>query len=205
MDELGVETIGLLADASLLGGASERSARQRDSHQAQLLRWIGETLAITARVASSGQAELLPLFWIRLYGLLTDVADFVELSVEQGYDGLCTFPLARVRAARSPLPTALTRLRSVFEEDELLYIEYRRHAECDPFQTKYRERRLPHGAPAHVPSVLLDGRPVTVDAARAAFDKLLAAHAMREERVGSAFARRVLPGLHAVDAAARAE
>jgi hypothetical protein len=203
MDELQVvETAGLWGDVALLEGVQERGAR-RESHQEQLVRWIGETLAITARVASSGQAELLPVFWIRLYGLLTDVMDFVELSAEQSHDGMMMFPQAR-RAVRSKLPTALNRLKAEFEEDELLYIEYRRHAECDPFQAKYRPRRLPHGAPAHVPSVLLDGRPVTVEAARSAFDRLLAAHG-REERIGSAFARRVLPALHAVDAAARAE
>jgi hypothetical protein len=199
MDELQVESIEVWGDVALLEGA-----RPRENHQAQLVRWVGETLAITARVASSGQSELLPVFWIRLYGLLTDVADFVALSAEQSYDGLCMFPQARSRTVRSKLPTALHRLKAEFEEDELLYIEYRRHAECDPFQAKYRPRRLPHGAVAHVPSVLLDGRPITVEAARAAFDKLLALHG-REERIGCTFARRVLPALHAVDAAARAE
>lgn len=203
MDELQVEAVGVWGDVSLLEGVHERGQRQRESHQTQLVRWVSETLAITARVASCGQAELLPVFWIRLYGLLTDVMDFVELSSERSYDGMVMFPQAR-RTVHSKLPTALNRLKAVFEEDELLYIEYRRHAECDPFQTKYRPRRLPHGATAHVPSLLLDGRPVTVEAARAAFDKLLALHG-REERLGSAFARRVLPALHAVDAAARAE
>ncbi|HEY6880269.1 MAG TPA: hypothetical protein VI299_19730 [Polyangiales bacterium] len=201
MDELQVEAVEVWGDVSLFEGAEGRTPRRRDNHQAQLVRWIGETLAITARVASSGQAELLPVFWIRLYGLLTDVADFVELASEQSYDGLCMFPQVRARQTRSKLPTALHRLKSVFEEDELLYIEYRRHAECDPFVTKYRPRR---GVPAHVPSVLLEGRPITVEQARAAFDRLLALHG-REERVGSAFASRVLPALHAVDAAARAE
>ncbi|MET0285167.1 MAG: hypothetical protein ABW352_11880 [Polyangiales bacterium] len=203
MDELQVESTGLWGDVSLLEGVPEHGTRARENHQDQLVRWVGETLAITARVASSGQSELLPVFWIRLYGLLTDVTDFVELSAERSNDGLSMFPQAR-RTVRSKLPTALNRLKAVFEEDELLYIEYRRHAECDPFQAKYRPRRLPHGAPAHVPSVLLDGRPITVEAARAAFDKLLAMHG-REDRIGSAFARRVLPALHAVDAAARAE
>jgi hypothetical protein len=204
MDELVIE-IGRRAEPLFVETSSASSApitRQRDAHQAQLLRWIGDTLTITARVAHE-PTEMLPLFWIRLYGLLTDVTDFVELTVEQSHDGLCMFPLARTRTARSPLPTALARLRAVFEEDELLYIEYRRHAECDPFQTKYRSRR---GAlAAHVPSVLLEGRPVTVASAHAAFDKVLAVHGGSEERVGNAFARRVLPALHALDAAARAE
>lgn len=203
MDELRVESVESWGDVSLLDALHERGARERDSHQVQLVRWVGETLAITARVASSGQSELLPVFWIRLYGLLTDVADFVELSAEPSNDGLGIFPQAR-RPVRSKLPIALNRLKAVFEEDELLYIEYRRHAECDPFQAKYRPRRLTHGGTAHVPSVLLDGRPVTVEAARAAFDRLLALHG-REVRIGSAFARRVLPALHAVDAAARAD
>ncbi len=203
MDELQVESIGSWGDVSLLEGVPERATRQRESHQTQLVRWVGETLSITARVASSGQSELLPVFWIRLYGLLTDVMDFVELAADASCDGLRMFPQAR-RPVRSKLPTALNRLKATFEEDELLYIEYRRHAETDPFQTKYRPRRLPHGVAAHVPSVLLDGRPVTVDAAQRAFDKLLALHG-REERIGAAFARRVLPVLHAVDTAARAE
>lgn len=202
MDELGIE---LVADVPFRSAApSKRETRQRDSHQVQLVRWIGETLDIATRIGVN-DSELLPLFWIRLYGLLTDVSDFVELTVEHSHDGLCMFPLARTRTARSPLPTALQRLKSVFEADELLYIEYRRHAECDPFQTKYRPRRVPHGGTAHVPSVLLDGRPVTVEAAQQAFDRLLALHAMRDERIGSAFARRVLPALHVLDSAARAD
>jgi hypothetical protein len=183
--------------------------RHRAAPLCQLATWVSETLHAAERVAGVGMGdgvEVLPLFWIRLYGVLTDVADFVSLSlgvtVEQAGDGLCMFPLAREQRALSPLPMAMEQLRALLDEDDLLYVEYRRHVECEPFQTKYRARRGRHGT-GHVPSVLLDGRPVTIEQAEAAFERLFLRHAASEDRIGVELARRLIPALRALDTAAR--
>jgi len=175
--------------------------RHRDAPLRQLAAWVGETLDAAER-AGGGSPAALPVFWLRLYGVLTDVADFVALTVEEAQDGLCMFPLAREREQVSPLPAAMERLSALLDEDELLYIEYRRHVECDPFQTKYRVRRGRHGA-GHVPSALLEGRPVTIEEAESAFQRLFVKHGADEERIGVELARRLLPALRALDAAAR--
>jgi hypothetical protein len=175
--------------------------RHRDAPLSQLASWMRETVDAAER-AGGGNPDLLPLFWIRLYGVLTDVADFVALTVNDHHDGLCMFPLAREPEQVSPLPAAMACLTELLTEDELLYIEYQRHLACDPFQTKYRVRRGRHGA-GHVPSALLDGRPVTIEEAEAAFQRLYLKHDALEERIGVELARRLLPALRALDAAAR--
>lgn len=175
--------------------------RHRDAPLCQLATWVGE-LVDAAERAGGGNPDALPLFFIRLYGVLTDVADFVALTVNEEQDGLCMFPLAREPEHVSPLPAALARLTALLSEDELLYIEYQRHLACDPFQTKYRVRRGRHGA-GHVPSALLDGRPVTIEDAECAFQRLFVKHDATEERLGIELARRLLPALRALDAAAR--
>lgn len=208
MDELlGVEVLS--ASVSVASGRgvdglrlSGGPLRHRDAPLRQLATWVGETLQ-TAERAAAGSSESLPLFWVQLYGLLTDVSDFVQLTVQEDHDGLCMFPLARGQAQSSPLPLALDLLTSLLDEDDLLYVEYRRHVACDPFQAKYRIRRGRHGM-GHVPSALLGGRPVTIDQAECAFQRLFGKHGHDEERIGSELARRVLPALRALDAAARA-
>jgi hypothetical protein len=174
---------------------------QTASSASLLASWVGETL-LSAERAAQGSPEALSVFWIRLYGVLTDVADFVALTLEDAAeaDGLCMFPLAREAAQASPLPRALARLRSLFEDDELLYIEYRRNAECDPFQTRYRARR--RQASVLVPSALLGGRPVSSVEAEAAFRRLLLQHDLSEQRLGSELARRSILSLRALQAAA---
>jgi hypothetical protein len=130
------------------------------------------------------------------------VADFVALTVNEEQDGLCMFPLAREPEHVSPLPAGLARLTALLDEDELLYIEYQRHLACDPFQTKYRVRRGRHGS-GHVPSALLGGRPLTIEEAECAFQRLFVKQDASEERVGIELARRLLPALRALDTAAR--
>lgn len=168
-----------------------------------LASWIGETL-LAAERAASGSPEALSLFWIRLYGVLTDAADFVALTCSDAepYDGLCTFPLARGRSDASPLPAAMARLRALFDEDDLLYIEYRRHVECDPFQSRYRGYRNRQGVSAHVPSALLGGRPITRDHADAALARVLRKHDGCALRVGFALARRGIAALRDLHLAA---
>jgi hypothetical protein len=167
--------------------------RHRDAPLCQLATWVSETLDAAER-AGAGYPDVLPVFWLRLYGVLTDVADFVALTVDEAREGLCMFPLAREREQLSPLPAAMARLAALLCEDDLLYIEYRKHVECDPFQTKYRVRRGRHGA-GHVPSALLEGRPVTIEEAESAFQRLFEKHDGDEERLGVELARRLLPAL----------
>ena len=169
-----------------------------------LASWIGETL-LAAERAASGNPEALSLFWVRLYGVLTDAADFVALTCTEGdqpCDGLCTFPLARGRSDASPLPAVMARVRALFDDDELTYIEYRRHVECDPFQTRYRGRRNRQGVSAHVPSALLGGRPITREHAEAALARVLRKHDGCALRVGFVLARRGISALRDLHLAA---
>lgn len=162
-----------------------------------LASWIGATLLVAER-AASGSPEALSLFWVRIYGVLTDASDFIALTCtggDEAYDGLGMFPLARGRSDASPLPTAMARVSALFDDDELLYLEYRRHVECDPFQTRYRARRNRQGVSAHVPSALLGGRPITRDQAEAAFGRVLRRHDGCALRLGFELARRSVSAL----------
>lgn len=198
----GVDGLSTLTRPTSPVRAPQQSVLRSASSECLLGSWVAETLLVAER-AAAGSPDALSLFWLRLYGVLTDVADFVALTLDDvpSRDGLCMFPLARERSDASPLPLAMAQIKASFDEDELLYIEYQRHAECDPFQTRYRARRRA-GAAGQVPSALLGGRPFTVDQAEGAFRRLLSKHGFNEACLGMELARRSLPALQALVAAA---
>jgi hypothetical protein len=47
----------------------------------QLANWIADTKRVTEMVAR-GDTDVIPVFWIRLFGILADIADFVADQVE---------------------------------------------------------------------------------------------------------------------------
>ena len=176
---------------------------ERDTPQLQLLAWISPSSRITNLMAS-GVTEVLPLFWIRLYGVLADIADFVELTMDDLDDRSCMFPLARAGSDTGPIRRTIAVLKALYTNDELLYIEYRRHVECHPMQSKYRSRRQRSGLPGHVPSALLDGAQVTVAEAEAAFHRLHLRYEFDDDRIGVAFARKAVFPMRELEAVTKA-
>ncbi len=185
-------------EQALRSGAAASAA---DSPQGQVIAWIQDSCRV-AELAAAGAAEVLPLFWIRIYGVLTEVADFIELTTDQ-VDDSCVFPLARLGSDNGAARDVMAALRAVYTKGELLYIEYRRHLETHPLHSRYRARRAGSRSTTLVPSALVGGVPVTVEAAEAAFSQLRVKYGWDEERIGMEFAARAASLLRELEVVSR--
>jgi hypothetical protein len=83
-----------------------RFARDVDKHARvvglQMANWIADTRRVTELVAG-GDTDLVPVFWIRLYGTLVDISDYLAKQADadpraQGEAGLSD---ARARSVAS--------------------------------------------------------------------------------------------------------
>ena len=102
----------------------------------QMLQWARGTQAIAERMAEGPDDAVAALFWIRLYGLLKDLA-----AVVKRHQALAdVFPGDDARLL-GQIVSALDLVRSALSEDELVYLQYRRQTECHFFQSDYRVAR----------------------------------------------------------------
>jgi hypothetical protein len=96
----------------------------------QHMEWIRDLCRI---VESMNGAEPAPsdygLFWIRLHGMLTDVADYFEpIKLPINQDRLRMAAFERI-----------AKIRSSFTEQEILWIEHERMCHCHPAPGYYRK------------------------------------------------------------------
>ena len=106
-------------------------ARHDSVMDKQIAGWIDSALR-TATSVAAGNTDLITAFWIRVYGVLTDVRRVLEEQLAS---------IEKVGANREPTAAVLAELMSMpsaFTEDELIYLGYRRHVECHPLQNGYR-------------------------------------------------------------------
>jgi hypothetical protein len=167
----------------------------------QMADWIRDTARVTQLVANSN-TDLIPIFWIRLYGVLADVADQIDKvcdNPEHARQILATHEFAAALRVRN----AITNIASVFNEDELVYLQYRRHVECHPLQNAYRIRVAGKAFQDSVHHRLLD-KAMTVEDSDAACVRLFAKHGLSESRVAINFAQRVLQAVLELQLAAPA-
>lgn len=106
--------------------------RNADVGSKQAANWIADAVRVTAKVAA-GDIDLIPVFRIRLYGILDEV--FTKLMTDAQFWVELGFPPRRDIAQ---LTEAIKQLAAVFTPDELIYIQYLRHTECHPLQDAYR-------------------------------------------------------------------
>jgi hypothetical protein len=99
----------------------------------QMLQWVGATLAVTERLAAEADpdAAVASVFWIRLYGTLKDLAEV--LSRHEMLTRAFAAPDSPDGAVLEGVMSLLAQLRAELSEEELVYLQYRRHVECHPF------------------------------------------------------------------------
>ncbi len=184
------------ADAAL--DCVERSRRIReiainaDIRTEQRMNWISDAARV-ARAVSEGNTDLAPVFWIRLYGILHEIYD----SVRELHDAALDFG-ARPDVRAVTLLDEIKRLASLFSDDELLYIQYRRDVECHPVQNAYELRFDKKGdAVESVNQKLLSTQTrVSLDDFRNSVRKVLAT-VRYEVALAQPFAHRCWQALHA--------
>jgi hypothetical protein len=109
----------------------------------QILEWTSRAKRCTALVASGDlHPDVIAVFWISIYGLMTDVREHVVKQREtlKGTDEatLRAFGLSKLIASNfDGIVDRIDAFYSTFSEDELAYVEYRRHVECHPLQHGY--------------------------------------------------------------------
>jgi hypothetical protein len=116
-----------------------------------LANWVRDGLRVT-RLVIAGNTDVIPIFWLRLYGILADIADHLAHQASVVAD------LAPGQPHLAPLfslAKTIDELASVLTDDELIYLQYRRHTESHPLQDAYRLRLTPKGLKDEVTHRLL--------------------------------------------------
>jgi hypothetical protein len=110
------------------------TSRNSTIHSRQELNWLADASRV-AKLVADGQTDLAPVFWIRLYGVLHEI--FQRLS-----DSAASLTQHGVKPPQviSDFMAAVDKVGSLFSDDELLYIQYRRDVECHPVQLNYEFR-----------------------------------------------------------------
>ncbi|MFN0118180.1 MAG: hypothetical protein ACKVQC_07835 [Elusimicrobiota bacterium] len=153
--------------------------------------WLARAENSTKKVAE-GNREVIPIFWITIYGLLSDFADFIEEHAEF----MAKHP-DRVKKAGlkidelAPVQASLKNLLKVFDYDELIYLQYRRHVECHPLQSAYR-LRVRDGRLVDQVNHRLIKSVATVDETNAAIERVLLKFKIDENKIAENFAKRSL-------------
>ncbi len=109
--------------------------RHRAIHGPQQLNWVRDLTELTKEIAekpSVGAERLHGALWLRLFGVLVDIRQWLEGIVSQ-CNGVTGQPGSILFHISSQL-SAIEHLRAQFDEDELLWVEYRRHVEAHVWQ-----------------------------------------------------------------------
>lgn len=123
------------------------------------------------------------LYWVRTYAVLTEMRKRSEDMTKSLSD-----------TAHEAVVTAIEAIRTCFSEDELLYLEYRRHVECHLVQDGYRLQLDEEGKVIELRRRKLVGRDVTHDDTIAAIKRTLR-RGKSEHRIVVDFATRTLAAL----------
>lgn len=161
---------------------------------------------VTAELVTNGTNAAWPffsVFWIRLHGVFTDLAAPNERRFEiLGLDrhtykanGGSLLHIAQFTLG------AIDMIRQRLTEDELLYLDYKRHSESHPIQSAY-DLQIQKGGKIidtrRVPT--LGNKPFTIAQCDAAIRRVLKAH-RDEEETAVGFAKKVEPTLSTLIAA----
>jgi len=160
----------------------------------QMANWIADTRRITEMVAR-GEYDVVPVFWIRIYGVLADIGDCIAKQVESLEKDPQMFARLRLFIGQVRLVEAsLSRVRKVFTADELIYLQYLRHVHSHPVQDSYRIRIRKAKFKDRVTHKLL-GEQLTVEETNSTISRVLRRYRVQEDLIAQDFAVRVLPSL----------
>ncbi len=161
--------------------------RRSRMNPVQRLQWTRDakdhaTLLVTRPESTASERAV---FWIRLYGCVAELWTWVVCLVKTIDEEGCGNE-ALESLLRDFLGTA-TMLRAQFNEDELLWIEYRRNVECHTIQDGYEHTSV--GNKLTFRSKVL-GREVDKDVMREARERVLSSWKNDELTMAKGFAAR---------------
>jgi len=168
----------------------------------QTLQWVRSAYLHALEVATKGQeasAAVTGMFWIRVCGVFTDIRPAIAKHVES----LSTMgagpeqPESITSQLRGLAQLCLERIDAVkaaLTEDELVYLEYRRHVEAHPWQNSYELRLGKNGI---IDTKEVFGERKSVDELNVLIRRLLLKYGVNEDAIAVELARRVVPLLSA--------
>ncbi len=175
-----------------------------DIQAEQDLAWIRSALRYAERVGNgSAIPSEISLFWIRAGGVLLDVGAHYRTSLANAAKVFGGLPsdVHSIQLTRT-LVDAITALAQALPEDELHYLEYRRHVECHPRQSAYRARLNKDGSLKRVKSNV-SGTARLQHESEDALRGVLTRYGVDETRIAIEIARRLVEPLRKVEIAAR--
>lgn len=161
----------------------------------QARQWVSELVRVSRTVAAQGaSADTITVFWVRLFGVLNEVAESYEYVCKLADDcGASHKPMAQdARVVRD----ALRAMRDSMDEDELIWLHYRRDCECHVWQKSYELGRTKTGLKEKRGFDLLGGKELTVDDFAKRASAMLRKHGVNEPAMAVHFAQLIAP--HAV-------
>lgn len=168
------------------------------------LQWVETLVRVVGELCDDGNAhrDTYARFWIHLYGVLTEVHSFFHGSVydiatkeipeHQRTDVLRVFLM---------VSSSLESLRGRFEQDELIYLEYKRHSHAHVEQKNYRVRvtkkkgGIPDGLRDELTLPILDGKKMSLESVDAALVAVIEAGNRDEMAIARTFANRIRMGV----------
>lgn len=176
-----------------------------DDHAHQALQWVQELARVTREVSAQGSAahaDTRTVFWIRLLGVLVEVGDFYEYTVKLADD--CGAGATRLATDARVVRDAIRAVRDSMDEDERLWLHYRRDVECHVWQQSYELSRKKNGLKEKRGFALLGGKELTVDDFDQRSTALFRKHGRSEPAIAAHFAKLLVPGIeHVLDAMRR--
>jgi hypothetical protein len=142
----------------------EALGRLAPMYRDRILHWLAHADRVSGAVAAGGSTyEQQALFVVRLAGIVSDLRrrfrgpGVAALAAEHGLDVSFTDEL------RAKLNRAIEALYAALTEDELLWLELRRHEQCHPVLDGYRPDVSAADDWNHRTSTMLDGKEISLD------------------------------------------
>lgn len=135
------------AQKSLSPADRERFLRAKRGYEDipayQITQWVSRTRYYTHLVAAGNvRPEIVSVFWTGVYGVMVDVRRHVDdlratlISLNEPVLKRFGLDASQIRYLDA-IVESIDRLHGAFDQDELEYLEYRRHVECHPLQHAY--------------------------------------------------------------------
>jgi hypothetical protein len=138
--------------------------------------------------AAAAAVDTQSVFWIRLHGVLTEVGD--------SYEHMCNLG-SRDRDVLA-VRDAIRDLRGSLDEDELLWVHYRRDTECHVWQESYELQGAKGRLKDERKFALLGGKTLQVDEIDRRLRAMVRKYNVDEPAIAVAFATKLQPRIAAV-------